>query len=170
MSFPDPVLPYEMNALEPHISEKTLDTHVNRHHQGYIDKLNAAIKDTPYADLDLADVVIRAREKKDTAVFRNAAQAWNHDFFWQSLSPNGGNPSGNQFIRQWLGMAGTGQRSSRHYPGLQRGHAARHGCDAFTDARRVGARVLPRLPVGPRRVRRCFPREPDQLGFRGQQP
>ena len=94
MSFPDPVLPYEMNALEPHISEKTLDTHVNRHHQGYIDKLNAAIKDTPYADLDLADVVIRAREKKDTAVFRNAAQAWNHDFFWQSLSPNGGNPSG----------------------------------------------------------------------------
>ena len=94
MSFPDPVLPYEMNALEPHISEKTLKHHVNRHHQGYIDKLNEAIKDTSYANFDLENVVTRSREAADTAVFRNSAQAWNHDFFWHSMSPNGGQPTG----------------------------------------------------------------------------
>ena len=94
MSFPDPVLPYEMDALEPHISEKTLKHHVTRHHQGYIDKLNEAVKNTRYAGLDLEDVVVRSREDADTAIYRNAAQAWNHDFFWQSMSPNGGKPTG----------------------------------------------------------------------------
>lgn len=94
MSFPDPVLPYEMDALEPHISEKTLKYHVTRHHQGYIDKLNEAIKGTRYAGLDLEDVVVRSREDADTTVYRNAAQAWNHDFFWHSMSPNGGKPTG----------------------------------------------------------------------------
>lgn len=94
MSFPDPVLPYDMDALEPHVSQKTLETHVNRHHQGYIDKLNDAIEDTPYADLELEDVVVRSRDDANTPVFRNAAQAWNHDFFWHSMSPNGGNPTG----------------------------------------------------------------------------
>ena len=94
MSFPDPVLPYEMDALKPHISEKTLKYHVTRHHQGYIDKLNEAIKGTRYAGLDLEDVVVRSREDADTTVYRNAAQAWNHDFFWHSMSPNGGNPTG----------------------------------------------------------------------------
>ena len=94
MSFPDPVLPYEMDALEPHISEKTLKHHVTRHHQGYIDKLNEAIESTRYADFDLEEIVTTSREASDTAVYRNAAQAWNHDFFWQSMSPNGGSPTG----------------------------------------------------------------------------
>lgn len=94
MPYPNPVLPYDANALEPYISEHALSYHVNRHHQGYIDKLNAAIEATAYQNRDLEEVVVRARNKADMAIFRNAAQAWNHDFFWQSLSPNGGKPTG----------------------------------------------------------------------------
>ncbi len=94
MSLSDPVLPYELDALEPHISERALSVHVNRHHKGYIDKLNKAVEGTAYQNADLEDVVVQSREKADTAVFRNAAQAWNHDFFWQSMSPKGGEPTG----------------------------------------------------------------------------
>ncbi len=86
-----PPLPYEQNALEPHISAETLEYHYGKHHAAYVKKLNAAIEGTELADAALEDIV----KKADGGMFNNAAQAWNHTFYWNSMSPNGGGePSG----------------------------------------------------------------------------
>ena len=92
ISLPD--LPFNQNALEPYVSQKTMTFHYDRHHRGYVDKLNKLIKDTAYDDLTLEEIIVRARKQGDIAVLNNAAQAWNHTFFWNSMSPNGGRPSG----------------------------------------------------------------------------
>lgn len=81
-----PALPYENNALEPHISKETLEFHYNKHHAGYVSKLNAAIDGTDFANASLEDIVKQA----SGGLFNNAAQTWNHTFYWNSLSPNGG--------------------------------------------------------------------------------
>ena len=86
-----PPLPYEKNALEPHISAETLEFHYGKHHQGYVNKLNAAIEGSEFADMALEDII----KKASGGMFNNAAQVWNHTFYWNSLSPNGGgDPSG----------------------------------------------------------------------------
>jgi superoxide dismutase, Fe-Mn family len=86
-----PKLPYAKAALEPHISEQTLALHYSKHHKGYVDKLNALLKDDPLAGLPLEEVIsqshgLAARQ----TIFNNAAQCWNHDFFWRSMTPKGG--------------------------------------------------------------------------------
>ncbi len=81
-----PPLPYDMKALAPHISEETLQYHYGKHHKGYFDKLNAGIKGTEFEDAALEDIV----RKATGGLFNNAAQAWNHTFYWNSMSPNGG--------------------------------------------------------------------------------
>lgn len=81
-------LPYARNALEPHISAETLDYHHGKHHRAYVTKLNELIADGPMAGLPLNDIVIQSHKKKDEKVFRQAAQAWNHGFYWHSLSPD----------------------------------------------------------------------------------
>ena len=86
MSFTLPDLPYPKNALEPHISEETLEYHYGKHHKTYVDKLNAAVDGKPEADKSLEELIKTA----SGGVFNNAAQIWNHTFFWNSLSPNGG--------------------------------------------------------------------------------
>ncbi|PIW29748.1 MAG: superoxide dismutase [Fe] [Rhodospirillales bacterium CG15_BIG_FIL_POST_REV_8_21_14_020_66_15] len=88
MTFKLPDLPYAADALLPYMSEQTLNIHHGKHHKGYVDKLNAAVKGTDYEGLDLLDVVRGAHEKGDTDVFNNAAQAWNHGFFWLCMSPD----------------------------------------------------------------------------------
>ena len=86
-----PPLPYGMNALEPHISRETLEFHYGKHHQTYVTNLNKLIKDTEFEDKPLKDIVRKAQG----GIFNNAAQVWNHTFFWRSMSPNGGGkPSG----------------------------------------------------------------------------
>ncbi len=86
-----PPLPYEKNALEPHISAETLEYHHDKHHAGYVKKLNAAIEGTEHADAALEDIV----RNTDGGTFNNAAQTWNHTFYWNSMSPDGGGePSG----------------------------------------------------------------------------
>ncbi len=86
-----PALPYELNALEPHISKETLEFHHGKHHQTYITNLNNLIKDTEFADMSLEDIV----KKSSGGMFNNAAQVWNHSFYWNCLNPNGGGqPSG----------------------------------------------------------------------------
>ena len=91
MSFELPELPYSSDALEPHISANTLSFHHGKHHAGYVTKLNAAIEGTDLAGLSLEEIV----QKSDGGTFNNAAQVWNHTFYWNSLSPNGGGaPSG----------------------------------------------------------------------------
>ncbi len=81
-----PPLPYEKNALEPHISAETLEYHYGKHHAGYVKKLNAAIEGTEYANAALEDII----KKAQGGLFNNAAQTWNHTFYWNSMSPNGG--------------------------------------------------------------------------------
>ncbi|HEY2346444.1 MAG TPA: Fe-Mn family superoxide dismutase [Xanthomonadaceae bacterium] len=86
MSIELPALPYARNALEPHISHETLDFHYGKHHQAYVDNLNKMIPGTEFADADLETIV----KKSQGGMFNNAAQIWNHTFYWNSLSPNGG--------------------------------------------------------------------------------
>ncbi|WP_322994747.1 superoxide dismutase [Fe] [Castellaniella sp.] len=86
-----PQLPYALDALQPHISKETLEFHYGKHHQAYVTNLNKAIEGTELAELSLEDVI----RKSSGGVFNNAAQVWNHTFYWHSLSPNGGGePSG----------------------------------------------------------------------------
>ena len=89
MSVKESTLPYAYDALEPHVSSKTLQYHHDKHHNGYIRKLNHLIAGTGYENLSLEDIVVRAREDANTGVFVNAAQAWNHSFLWESMSPSG---------------------------------------------------------------------------------
>ncbi len=81
-----PPLPYATEALEPHISRRTLVTHHGRHHQAYVDKVNATVRDTSQSGWSLERLVKEA----SGALFNNAAQAWNHEFYWHSLRPAGG--------------------------------------------------------------------------------
>ncbi|MGE3142733.1 MAG: superoxide dismutase [Hyphomonadaceae bacterium] len=81
-------LPFDIKALEPHMSARTLEFHHGKHHKAYVDNTNAAIKGTPLDDAELP-AIIRAAKGKDQKLFNNSAQVWNHDFFWQSLSPAG---------------------------------------------------------------------------------
>lgn len=81
-------LPYGEAALEPHISAKTLSFHYGKHHAGYVKKLNGLIEDTPYAELELAEIIQKSDKLLDNPVFNNAAQIWNHDQYWKSMSPD----------------------------------------------------------------------------------
>ena len=95
MSIQLPDLPYAIDALEPHVSAKTLEFHHGKHHKTYVDKLNGAIAGTEYEGKSLEDIISAADKASDTGIFNNAAQAWNHTFLWNSMSPNGGgNPTG----------------------------------------------------------------------------
>jgi len=91
-----PELPYEQNALEPVISAKTLSFHYGKHHQAYVNKLNELVAGTEFAGLTLEDLIAKTAGQADKAgIFNNAAQVWNHTFYWNSLSPKGGGkPSG----------------------------------------------------------------------------
>ncbi len=91
-----PALPYAKNALEPHISERTLDFHYGKHHQTYVAKLNEAIADTPLENKSLEDIISQtAGDENRIGVFNNAAQIWNHTFYWNCMKPGGGDaPSG----------------------------------------------------------------------------
>lgn len=90
MSFELPILPYEKNALEPYISAKTIEFHYGKHHKAYIDNLNNLIKGSAYEDMSLEEIIVASSQKGDAAIFNNAAQAWNHNFFWHSMRVNGG--------------------------------------------------------------------------------
>ncbi|CAA0105917.1 Superoxide dismutase [Fe] [BD1-7 clade bacterium] len=86
MSIELPSLPYAQNALEPHISAETLEYHYGKHHKTYVDKLNGMIPGTEFENKSLEDIV----QTSSGGVFNNAAQIWNHTFYWNCLSPNGG--------------------------------------------------------------------------------
>jgi len=91
MSIELPALPYARDALLPHISEETIDYHYGKHHQAYVNNLNGMIEGTDHANSSLEDIV----RNSEGGMFNNAAQIWNHTFYWNSLSPSGGGkPSG----------------------------------------------------------------------------
>jgi len=91
-----PPLPYPYEALEPFISRSTLELHHGKHHKAYVDKARALAKEVRLADLPLELIIQQtARQDRHRALFNNAAQAWNHAFYWRSLQPGGGgHPSG----------------------------------------------------------------------------
>lgn len=88
-------LPYADDALAPTVSAKTISFHYGKHHAGYVKTLNGLIAGTKYEGLSLGEIVAASRDAGDTAIFNNAAQIWNHDFYWRSLAPagTGGEPS-----------------------------------------------------------------------------
>lgn len=86
MPFTLPELPYAKNALAPHISEETLEYHYGKHHQAYVTNLNNLVPGTEFENMSLEEII----KKSSGGVFNNAAQIWNHTFYWNCLSPNGG--------------------------------------------------------------------------------
>ena len=91
MAFELPALPFAMNALEPHISQETLEYHYGKHHNTYVVKLNGLVEGTELAEKSLEDII----KSSTGGVFNNAAQVWNHTFYWNCLAPNaGGEPTG----------------------------------------------------------------------------
>jgi Fe-Mn family superoxide dismutase len=96
-----PALPYPMDALAPHISKETLEFHYGKHHQAYVTNLNNLIKGTEFENMGLEDIV----KKSSGGIFNNAAQVWNHTFYWNSLAPKGGGtpagPLGDAINKKW---------------------------------------------------------------------
>ncbi len=164
-----PPLPYEKNALEPHISAETLEFHYGKHHQAYVTNLNNLIKGTEFENASLEDII----KKSSGGVFNNAAQVWNHTFYWHSMrSPTRRQRTqrqagrchhqGVRLIRQVQGrihqvrrrqlrlgldLAGAASgRFARHRQHLQRRHADHRQRQAAVHLRRVGTRLLHRLP------------------------
>jgi len=91
-----PPLPYDVSALEPYISSRTLTLHHEKHHGGNVQMLNKLVKDMPYASQDVESIIrASAGNPEQTGIFNNAAQMWSHDFFWHSMKPGGGDaPTG----------------------------------------------------------------------------
>ncbi|MGE0725366.1 MAG: superoxide dismutase [Alphaproteobacteria bacterium] len=96
MAFELPPLPYADNALEPHMSANTFSFHHKKHHQAYVTNLNNLVKDTPMASQSLEEIIkATASDAGKAGIFNNAAQVWNHTFFWNCMKPGGGGaPSG----------------------------------------------------------------------------
>ncbi|QXK91858.1 superoxide dismutase [Neoehrlichia mikurensis] len=92
------LMPLPYDNLEPYISAKILDYHYNKHHKGYVNNLNKLVQGTEFQDLsnvDLENIIKRSYNNGAKAIFNNAGQVWNHDFYWQSMKKNGGgNPEG----------------------------------------------------------------------------
>ncbi len=90
-----PPLPYAQDALAPTISARTLGVHHGKHHKGYVDMLNKLVAGTPMAEMSLEQTIQATAGKSDqVSIFNNAAQTWNHSFYWRSLRPNGGGTPG----------------------------------------------------------------------------
>jgi Fe-Mn family superoxide dismutase len=102
MAFTLPELPFDRDALDPHMSAETLDFHHGKHHRAYVDKANGLIGDTDLENASLVEVIRAASQRGDKSLFNNTAQIWNHSFFWQCLAPAGSTrPSGK--LREMIG-------------------------------------------------------------------
>ena len=94
-----PPLPYALDALAPHLSARTLEFHYTRHHQGYLDNLNRLVAGTPLAGQSLEAIIAAVAGKPEQqGLFNNAAQVWNHSFFWNCMKPNGGGKPGGRLL------------------------------------------------------------------------
>jgi superoxide dismutase, Fe-Mn family len=91
MAFEQPALPYETTALEPHMTAKTFEFHYGKHHAAYVTNLNNLTKDSPMATMSLEEIIKSTfGDASKAGIFNNAAQVWNHTFFWNSMKPSGG--------------------------------------------------------------------------------
>ena len=103
MTFQLPPLPYAENALEPMISAQTLSFHYGKHHKAYVDNLNKLKEGTPFADAGLEEII----EKAEGGLYNNAAQVWNHTFYWNCLSPQGGGEPTGELLEAICGKWGS---------------------------------------------------------------
>jgi hypothetical protein len=191
-----PALPYPQNALDPVISANTLGFHYGKHHKTYVDTLNKLIAGTELADMPLEQIVKATSGKSDhAAIFNNAAQAWNHTFYWRSMKPQGGGepPASvkrllessfgsveackkeladrrGRSVRQRLGVAGAGRREAQGRQNGQCRDAADRRLEAAADHRRMGTCLLSRLPESARGLRERRSGKARQLGVRGGKP
>ena len=100
MAFELSLLPYAYDALEPYVSQKTLEFHHDKHHAIYVSTLNVLVKKTEFANKSLEDIILATYgDTSRVAIFNNAAQVWNHKFFWNCMKPNGGGQP-NQFLAE----------------------------------------------------------------------
>lgn len=96
-----PALNYELDALEPWISKRTMEFHYLKHHQTYIDNLNKLIAGSEFENMGLEEIIkLTARKPEHQAIFNNAAQTWNHTFFWNSMSPKGGSKPKDKLLNE----------------------------------------------------------------------
>ena len=191
-----PPLPFAQDALAPVISAQTLSFHYGKHHKAYVDNLNKLVAGTDLAEAPLEVVIKAVAGKPDkVGIFNNAAQTWNHTFFWNSLKPGGGGaPTGavakgidaafgsfDNFKKEFANAAMTQFGSGWAWLVADKGqlkvvktgerrHAAHRGCDATGHHRRLGARLLPGLPEPARRFRGRRDRQAAQLGVRQREP
>ena len=191
-AFQLPPLPYRQEALEPYISARTMSFHYGKHHQTYVDNLNKLIAGTPWAGQPLEKVIRETAGVADkAAIFNNAAQVWNHTFFWQSMKPGGGGqPTGRlmklieksfgsfdefkksfvdaavaQFGSGWAWLVQDGDML-KDREDIQRGYAGGARANRAPDVRRLGTRLLSRLPEPPQGLRAGFPGPSGELGIR----
>ena len=186
-----PPLPYADNALDPVISANTIGFHYGKHHRGYVDNLNKLVAGTEYADLSLEKIIMATAGQADkSAIFNNAAQVWNHTFYWRSLRPNGGGepPAAlkrkieaafgtvdgckkelaaaalTQFGSGWAWLVLDGDKLKVVKTG-QCGSAIDKGHETAPDDRRVGTRLLPGLSEPPCGLCQRRARQTGELGF-----
>ena len=96
-----PDLPFAYDALEPHMSADTLELHHDKHHRGYVDSLNELLSDSEFSGMSLDEIVQETADNSDLEpLFNNAAQSWNHAFFWNCLAPDGGGEPSGELLRQ----------------------------------------------------------------------
>ena len=185
-----PPLPYDEGALEPTISKRTMGFHYGKHHATYVKKLNELVAGTPFADQKLDDIVKTTYlDATKTKIFNNAAQAWNHTFFWACLSPNGGTPKGQlaaalerdlgsyEKFKKAFVKAGTEHFASgwvwlvsdKGKLSIETGHDAvtplAQGKTLHPHHRPLGACLLSRLPEQPGGVSQAGERQAPQLGL-----
>ena len=174
MAYEVPPLPYGYDALEPHIDEATMKVHHDKHHQAYVDKANAALEGTEWADKPIEEVLQNLDslpDDKKGPVRNNGGGHANHTFFWEILSPDGGGePEGaladaindafgsfDEFKEKFkaagvgqfgsrLGVAGAHRLRPRGDEHPEPGHPGVEGSDAAPRRRRLGARLLPQVP------------------------
>lgn len=119
-----PELPYAMNALAPHISQETLEFHYGKHHNAYVNNLNGLIPGTEFESATLEEIV----KKSSGGMFNNAAQIYNHTFYWNSLSPNGGGSASGKSRRPSTANLVHSLHSKKPSPRKQRPYSVAAGC------------------------------------------
>ena len=173
-----------------------MDFHHGKHHQAYVTNLNNLVKGSPMESQSLEEMIKATyKDTSKTGVFNNAAQVWNHTFFWNSMKPNGGGaPSGDvaqaitrdcggldkfkeQFKAAAVGQFGSGwawlvadRRQAQDHRDAERGRPAGRGADGAPHLRCLGARLLPRLPEPPAGFRAGLSRPSGELGLRRSEP
>jgi len=118
MAFELPPLPYPRDALKPHISPETLDFHYGKHHAAYVTKLNGMVKGSEWETKPLEELL----RKAEGPVFNNAAQIWNHTFYWQSMKPNGGGEPTGKIKAKIDEDFGSFEKFKEHFSAAAAGH------------------------------------------------